>query len=403
MTRFLGACLLLAAACIAAMIVLGALLRGPPEDRPAAAVVRREAPGPGGRGPGDRSAPDRVVIVREEAAGGAPQALVVPDAAVLPSEQQEVPAEHDGKLLFLATEAAPDEKVPPDRLIRYQTVTLGIRVPTEQDWLALPAEERLRDSRHPDSWYRRAGPDDELAPGQTAVVRQERRYRKLNLGDRVTTGQLLGLINPALAVDDLAIKQAKLEAAEADVHTTVAMKEESKRRLDTIVSLRNKFPGAVTKDDYGIAKVTLERYREEEVSKREAVRQAQRELEGALTTLNMHEIRAAIDGVIAAIDRRDGEAVKANEPVLLLQSTRKLRVEGEVDLQDALPLRDRVHRARALRKEAEAQRAEARAHGKEAPASAVHLEHQAERLLAVEIDPTRVTARWRRCRDTFSA
>src|SRR5262249_7681629 len=146
-------------------------------------------------------------------------------------------------------------------------------------------------------WYRRAGPDDELAPGQTAVVRQERRYRKLNLGDRVTKGQLLGLINPALAVDDLAIKQAKLEAAEADVHTTVAMKEESKRRLDTIVSLRNKFPGAVTKDDYGIAKVTLERYREEEVSKREAVRQAQRELGGALTTLNMHEIRAAIDGV----------------------------------------------------------------------------------------------------------
>ncbi len=327
--------------------------------------------------------------MEEEAAGG-PRARIIQDARVLPSERQDVPSECEGKLLFLATEAGPAEKVPDDKLITCEIGVLGVIVPTESAWLALPAKDRLQDAHTPDRYYRRARPDDDLAPGTTAIVRERPRLRKLDVGNRVQKDQLLGVINPALALDDLAIKQAKVEAADADVQASVALKEESKRRLDSILSLRANYARAVTDDDYGVARVTVERYKQEEISKRRGSAASAARAVRAQTTLNMHMIRASIDGVIKAIYKQNGEAVKNNEPVLQIQNPERLRVEAQLELQDALPLRDRVERAHDLRRKANVLRAEAQGKNQGVPGSAPRLEQEADRLTAVQIEASRV-------------
>jgi len=271
MTRFIAVCVLGAGACVVAMVFLGQALWGSPDrsDRPGRQDGKATAPGQngqaaasatGGKPAGSVDDDKPVVVMQVAAAGGGPRALIIMDARVLPSERQDVPAEREGKLLFLATEAGPAERIPEDKLITYDVSILAVSI-NESEWLKTALGERIVDPRNPGRHYRRVLPDDELTPGTTTIVRQTLRFRKLEVGDHVHKGQLLGLINPALALEDLSIKQAKVEAADADALATAALKEESKRRLDSIVSLRTAYKRAVTDDDYGVARVTVERYK----------------------------------------------------------------------------------------------------------------------------------------------
>src|SRR5262249_17970070 len=73
--------------------------------------------------------------------------------------------------------------------------------------------------------------------------------------------------------------------------------------------------------------------------------QAQSELVAALTTLNMHVLRATIDGEIRTIYRYPGEATKDNEAVLQLQNPDVLDVEAQVEVKDAQGLWERIEQA----------------------------------------------------------
>ena len=55
----------------------------------------------------------------------------------------------------------------------------------------------------------------------------------------------------------------------------------------------------------------------------------------------MHEIHASIDGVIKVLYKHhQGEAVKPNDPVLEIQNPARLRVEGRLEVQEALKLKE---------------------------------------------------------------
>jgi multidrug resistance efflux pump len=122
-----------------------------------------------------------------------------------------------------------------------------------------------------------------------------------------------------LALDELSVKIAKLDAAEADRLAAKATKEESLKRVHTIEKLRLGARGSVPDDEYRGAVLTFERYKQEEVAKTALVWQAQREVNAALTTLKMHEIRSPVTGVVRRIYRRAGEAARALEPVLQIE------------------------------------------------------------------------------------
>jgi WD40 repeat protein len=301
----------------------------------------------------DVSRPKEIQIFEIKSALGAgpAQPLIIQDARLLPTTRQDVPAERDGKLLCVATPVTPEEEgiILASKIFIQKFGVLAIEVPRNQEHL-VPPEDRLEvegitRGDNTKKMFRPCTERDVLRPGTLQVVYREKKMRKLEVGDFVKAGQLLALVNPALALDEMASKVAKLDAAEADTRAAAKTKAEAQRRVQAMDRQRAGVRGSVSDDEYFGAKLTVARYEEEEIAKAAAVRQTQRELSLALTTLKMHEIRASIDGVVKFIYKHKGEAVKLQEPnVLQIQNPRLLRVEGLVEVQDAKHLRRRLDR-----------------------------------------------------------
>jgi WD40 repeat protein len=399
MTRFLAVCVLVVGGSVAAVALLGQMVWDAPKSNgrePGSKVTEKSRPSDkpslvfDEEKPAKPAAPvvadDKPVRIQEVAiVAGGPQPLVIQEGRVLSMEHQDVPAEHDGKLLFLAREAHPGEIIPEHKLVEYEVNLLAVRV---SSWAGVPEKDRIQDDKG--HYYRRWLPGDELAPGTTALVRQKLRFRKLDIGDRVRKDQQLGVINPELALEEVGTKQAKLEAADADVRGAMAYKEEAIIKLAAIVDVRNKVKNGVSREEYGAAKAQAEKYKEEEIAKRAGVVQAQRELSASLTQLRQHMIRASINGVIKTVYKQPGEAVKNLDAVLQIHNPDLLRVEAQVEVQDALPLRERLERARKLREDADRLRAAAWAKREAPPAAAQRLDQEANQLVAVQVEASRV-------------
>ena len=141
-------------------------------------------------------------------------------------------------------------------------------------------------------------------------------FRELSRLGRCDCGSVMVPCPWFLEAADMAAKESTVRAAAADVLATIATKDESIRRVNQYKKARTRVPGSITDDDFGAAVVTVEKYRQEEVSKKAAVVKAQEELSGAWTTLDLHVIRASIPGRIRSLYKQPGEAVKALDAVL---------------------------------------------------------------------------------------
>jgi multidrug efflux pump subunit AcrA (membrane-fusion protein) len=182
-------------------------------------------------------------------------------------------------------------------------VTRTIRVPSQVDGVLLGIFSPITSN-------------DKVAARDVIVVGKQK-YWRLREGDKVKAGQLLARVNDALALDDVAIAEAKVTMAEAESKTATAMKDESKRHLAILDANRRKRPpGVYSDEDISIARVTFGRYTLEETLRKANVSVVQRQLRQAQTQLKMYEIRSPADGVIKTIYFRKGEAVKRLETVL---------------------------------------------------------------------------------------
>jgi WD40 repeat protein len=205
--------------------------------------------------------------------------LAIGDCRVVVFEKEDVPAQHEGVLLFIGTEVADSEAVPADRLI-----TQG-----------------------------------------------GKRYRKLREGDVVKAGQLLARLDDRIARSEVGIRTGKLAAARADLTASEKTRDEARSRLDNGLKLQK--GRAISNEDFAERRLVFEKVSCEVLSKKEAVELARLELDQAKTALEMYEIRSSIDGVIKTIYKNPGEAVKSApsyEPLFQIWNTGRLRVEGLV-------------------------------------------------------------------------
>jgi RNA polymerase sigma factor (sigma-70 family) len=159
---------------------------------------------------------------------------------------------------------------------------------------------------------------DEAVPNDAITV-QGKKYRPLKKGDPVKTGQLLGQIDDRLARDELAIKKAKIVAAEADWEASDKAREEGRSRYETGLKLKS----CMGREDLRERKLVWEKYVYEAKAKKEAIETAKLEGKQAETVVSMHEIRSPVDGVIKSIRKKPGEAVRALETVLEIQTPDK--------------------------------------------------------------------------------
>jgi WD40 repeat protein len=266
--------------------------------------------------------------------------IVIPGATLVIAEQQEVPNEKEGKLLFIGTDVQKGEAVPPEK--RLPDAQLGFLAVPLREGEKLPAGESSFQlySNKPDL-YRRLQDTDQLEPNKIALARELRPVRKLQVGDNVKRGQLLALVNPHKAFDEVSIKVAKLNAGEADRVGSQKQRDEFINRLRRQDDQNRLSPKSVPEEEIGATKMQRDKHAADERSKAAEVVKAQRELNAALTDLKMHEIRAGIDGTVKVIYKNlVGDAVKPYEAVLQVQNSTRLRVEGLLEVQEALKLQE---------------------------------------------------------------
>jgi WD40 repeat protein len=274
---------------------------------------------------------DRPPSVVEMGVRAGDDRIVIPKGRLYMVDKQDVPSERDGKLICIATDkdvegAAPGNLVP-DVTFAIPVIEVG----TNEQLTETPVEIEGKK-------YRRLKPTDVLTPGKVKVYRVKRTLRKLQVGEKVEVGQLLAVVNPVLAIDELSAKIAKLDASEADVKVAIKTKLEAEKRWNAADYAYSK--NAISADDWRGARLTWEKYIEEEVQKKEAVRVAQAEAQAAITTLGMYDIRAAVSGNVKQIYKNSlGEAVKNLESVLSIQSPNVLRVEATTEVQVARALK----------------------------------------------------------------
>jgi WD40 repeat protein len=347
--RWLLICVLLSAGAVALVYLIAPTIAfdnpwSPPDPSPQPTrdvqppLPVREAPPPRQetRRPSQPALPELVELATQEHASAD---VLIYGAHLVIFDQQEVPSEKDGKILFIGTEVKPGETVPEE-----------LRLPdAEMGFLAVPAERGYEDKKYPPfrlseddpTLYRPLGDGEEPEPGKAIAQWRRIHVRKLRIGEKVARGQLLALVNPRMAYDDLAIKVAQLQGADADRLASRKTKEEFRKRYEAMSRQEQIKKGSASQEEIRGTKLQWDKYAHEEKVKEAQVSKSQRELSAALTTLKMHEIRAVISGTIRAISKNsEGEAIKAGEQVLQIQNSDRLRVEGLLEVQEALKLHE---------------------------------------------------------------
>jgi WD40 repeat protein len=298
-------------------------------------------------------------------AGAVPD-IVIPEGRVTATDKQEVPVQYEkgGQLILIGTEITPEEasKLPPKLVFKARVADLWVQLlPGEKEQKRIPESEirrvrvetRARDTERENTAtevreYRRMRPEEEIAldpanpdPQKVQVLREEHYFRRLQEGDEVKEGQLVGMIDPSLAIDDLAIRKAKLNASVADYDTSIKTRDEAKARFDTNSRLYYGHGGkVVSEEDLRGSKLTWQRYIYEVISKLQAIQVAGAELKQSQTTLEMHMLRSKIPGRIKVIYKNRGDAVKNLDPVLQVFDPNRLRIEALVEMQYVGMLRE---------------------------------------------------------------
>jgi RNA polymerase sigma factor (sigma-70 family) len=166
---------------------------------------------------------------------------------------------------------------------------------------------------------------EKVAPGRLVTVKvgdEEKKYRRLRVGDTVEEGQLLGRLDDRVARDEMAIQKVKIEAVKADWEASIKTRDEAEQRYRTLERLmKNGVNNVVSAEDLRGAKLTWDRYFYEEVSKKGAVKQAEAEEKLAQTHLGLCEIHSPVAGMITRIYKHRGEGVRAYEPVFQVLTT----------------------------------------------------------------------------------
>jgi WD40 repeat protein len=276
-----------------------------------------------------------VYIHHREGSQNLAEPVLIPDCPLVIVERQEVASEKEGVLLFIGTEVLMGETVPPEKQLPeaklgFLAVLVGDKPIEGEECVQIPNDPR---------YYRRARATDSFEPEKVFLLTKRQPVRKLQVGDHVKRGQLLAQVNPAKSSDDVSVKIAKLNAVEFARQSAHSMKMEYGRRYENYRATNRSQPGAIPTDTLMETHLQYVKADSEESVKKAEIVEAQRTLNAAWTDLRMHEIRAAIDGVIKEIYKNhQGDAVKPYEAILRIENPGRLRAEGRLPIEEALKL-----------------------------------------------------------------
>jgi WD40 repeat protein len=256
--------------------------------------------------------------------------VIIPDARLTAISSPQVPSMRDGQILFLGRELRPGEEPPKNAIKRVMSWLVVEVLPADVPAgtkAALPGWVAIGDK-----WYRPLGKDDEIKPNRVKLYRAEKTFVPVDEGSILKENELLAVIDPVTAIDDLAIKLAKLDAAEADRAAEEKQRDEYRERWQRADLLYKR--GAGSLEDATAAKLAYDYHVFETIHKQEDLKVAGNEMRQAETLLELHMVRSKINGEVKQVSKHKGEAVRSLETVMEMQDHSKLRIRGRVDLQD---------------------------------------------------------------------
>jgi len=233
----------------------------------------------------------------------------------------------DGKLLFLGVEEQ-SGKHQPQGLELEKAIAQGTYSRAERFFLVTEVSEgeKVPDGKvvsFPDNCKKKYRPIDLLEglhPNRVRIARTEVLLRKLEVGQKVQRGQVVAMIDPALAVDELAIKAARFADAEADRMAAERVRDETRRHYDELLKSQLWIPGSVEAAEVSQAEASWLCSILEVKVKAAALRQAEQELRACMVQMGQLEMRADQTGVVTEFCKGCGDAVKRGEPLLRILS-----------------------------------------------------------------------------------
>ncbi len=233
--------------------------------------------------------------------------IIISPAFVQYEDRQQVAAEVDGKIELIA---APLFQRPDGRY----------------EWRPADGDPILYDPDHPhpNIVFHPRDPDRKYP------------YWKLREGDAVQAGQTVCLLDDQLVQNRLetAIKHRNA-AMEIRRHAQAGV-ENAQKKIDLY---RNNpttsIPPATMLDD----QIMLSRFQENFAQATFEIVKAEQEQKEAELLLEKHRVTVSLNGIIRNIAKKPGEFVKAGEKIMEIQSTDKVRLEGNLDVQYAGRLR----------------------------------------------------------------
>jgi WD40 repeat protein len=269
------------------------------------------------------------------AAAGAQQlaAIVIPACHLAPEHLQVLSSQREGQLLVVGAEVTPAEFA---RLPKNKRAAIFVQEKnqtTQRFYRRLLKGDVVKQS--PDLGASTVGLlGSMMGQGSLAAA--------VALFPGRTQSPMVALVDPVLAFQDLAIKEAKFIAAEKDALAAEKILEELQEQHRVNDKLLKK--GAVPEEQWRISKVQAEKARYDLDNKREAVKVSQSELNQSATMLDLHTIRNKYDGVwfIDRVLHNPGETLQGQHSmeVVLISRLDQLKAEGQLDVQYRKQLED---------------------------------------------------------------
>jgi WD40 repeat protein len=157
-------------------------------------------------------------------------------------------------------------------------------------------------------------------------------FRRLYEGQIVYQDQMLAMVDPAKALGEVEMKQAKVIAAKADSNGAKSIADEADNKFLTAEQVDRKHAG--TAEDLRSARLTRDKMGFDFTAKFEAWRQSLTEEKMSRIVYKQHEILNKNPGprsVIQKIYKQRGEAVRELEPVIQVYSLDRLKAEAQID------------------------------------------------------------------------
>jgi WD40 repeat protein len=205
---------------------------------------------------------------------------------------------------------------------------IRVQVPAQVDGtidlIAVPLEKgQPFDPNDPEVIYHPRDPEHKMV------------YRRLRENDVVRKGQQLARLDEQLVQLTIRQNKALITAAEEAIAAAKESEDAQQKAYDLLKDIK----GAVSESERLNSLALVARYKENRVSARKDLEKFRGELSTAEAQLLRHFIQSPINGRVVKLLKSPGEFAKAGEPILEIQATDRVRVEGKLDAQYANQVR----------------------------------------------------------------